>query len=156
MQNCPVCDLRFKKPLPPFCPQCGWDLKNDLTIVPTIGNLPNSVVEEYRQRVKLARKNWNERVEFEKRQKKLEAELQRLKNEDNQKSTQQKKLQTEKQQLDRRIEQLTEVETRHKKQEKELQRLKAKEQQSSEQIKKLQTERNQIAQQLNSAKKKAG
>lgn len=84
-KNCPVCDLDFKDPLPPFCPRCGWDLKNDLTIVPTVGDLPEAVIEEYRQRLTTARKIWGEKAELERKlkdseNKRLEAES-RIENE---------------------------------------------------------------------------
>lgn len=104
MQNCPVCNQKLPEPLLPFCPRCGWDLKNDLTLVPTVGDLPDSVVEEYRQRVALARKNWQERVAFEERQKALEKELRRLKQKDRQASERKQRIQAEREEMAWRIE----------------------------------------------------
>lgn len=104
MKHCPICNQKIPKPPPPFCSRCGWDLKNDLTLVPTVGDLPDSVVEEYRQRVALARKNWRERVEFEKRQKALEEELLRLKQKDREGFEREKRLQAEREAMARRLE----------------------------------------------------
>ncbi len=104
MQNCPVCNQKLPEPLSPFCPRCGWDIKNDLTLAPTIGDLPDSVVEEYRQLVALARKNWRERLEFEKRRKALEKEVRRLRQKDRQASEREQRLQAEHEEMARRLE----------------------------------------------------
>lgn len=59
MQKCPVCEKRLEDPLPPFCNQCGWDLKNDLTIgAVIIGDISDETILNYKSRLLEARKKW--------------------------------------------------------------------------------------------------
>ena len=71
MPTCPVCEKTLPEALPPFCDQCGWDLKNDLTLVPTLGGIDDATIAEYRERIALARQVWN-------RQKMLERNLEEM------------------------------------------------------------------------------
>ena len=75
MQKCPVCEKRLEEPLPPFCDQCGWDLKNDLTLAVFIGDISESVVEEYQRRLATARRNWSEKVAMAEKLRELEQRL---------------------------------------------------------------------------------
>ncbi len=84
MIKCPVCQSEVHKPVPPFCSRCSWDLKNDLTMG-TFLDLPDAVIEEYRQRVGIAVKNWNEKAELLKKQAELEEKLRRMEAERKQK-----------------------------------------------------------------------
>lgn len=59
--TCPVCEMKLPNPIPLFCEQCGWDLKHDITLVPSLHELPQDVVEEYNQRLSIAKENWEER-----------------------------------------------------------------------------------------------
>ncbi len=58
---CPVCNFNLSDPLPPFCDQCGWDFKHDITLVPSIHEIPENIRSEYIQRLSIARRVWNER-----------------------------------------------------------------------------------------------
>jgi len=60
MKKCPVCEFTFPNPVPAFCPQCGWDIKNDPTIVPSLDKIPETLLDEYRQRIKIAIRIWQE------------------------------------------------------------------------------------------------
>jgi hypothetical protein len=71
MKQCPICDIELSEPVPPFCKQCAWDLKNDLTLVPSL-SLPEAVIEEYTQRYRAAKRVWNERLEAVRRQEEWE------------------------------------------------------------------------------------
>jgi len=86
-KKCPICEIELPDPLPLFCSQCGWDLKNDLTLNIFL-DMPDSVIEEYKQRFAIARRNWNEKAEavrekaeLEKRLKQLEAAMKNRKTE---------------------------------------------------------------------------
>ncbi len=61
--DCPVCKLELPQQLPPFCPQCAWDLKSDFTLNVFLDDLPKSIVEDYDARIALARQNW-ERIQL--------------------------------------------------------------------------------------------
>lgn len=56
--NCPVCYLPLSQQLPSFCPQCAWDLKNDLGLNMVISDLPQVELDIYHARLALAQKNW--------------------------------------------------------------------------------------------------
>jgi len=56
--NCPVCQLPVSDPVPPFCPQCAWNFKNDLTLNIFLADLPKVEIDDYDARLTLARKNW--------------------------------------------------------------------------------------------------
>jgi len=56
--NCPVCQLALPQTMPPFCPQCAWDLRNDLTINTFFSAIPPAEVDTYNLRLDLARQNW--------------------------------------------------------------------------------------------------
>jgi len=58
MITCPVCELELPDPVPPFCPRCAWNLKDDPTLTVFLSPIPDEVVEEYRQRFGIARENW--------------------------------------------------------------------------------------------------
>ena len=66
--------MQLPEPVPAFCTQCGWDLKNDLTFGIFL-DLPDAVIEEYRQRVGIARTNWNAGIEAVRKQAELEKKL---------------------------------------------------------------------------------
>ncbi len=76
--SCPICETTFPEPAPTICSQCGWDLKNDLTLCPSM-DIPDDVLESYKNRVVIARRNWRERVDAIMRQHETEAELKREK-----------------------------------------------------------------------------
>ncbi len=75
--QCPVCEMELPEPVPSFCERCGWELKNDLTFGIFL-DLPDAVIEEYRQRVGIARKHWDEKAELLKKQAELEERLRRM------------------------------------------------------------------------------
>lgn len=75
MQICPVCEAVFLGPLPPFCERCAWDLKSDLTLMFSISDIPDVVIEEYRRRLATARQNWSEKAEMAKKLRELERRL---------------------------------------------------------------------------------
>lgn len=75
MSQCPVCKKELPAPLPPFCDRCGWDLKNDLTLMVSISDIPGSVVEEYTQRLATARRNWSEKAAMAEKLRELERRL---------------------------------------------------------------------------------
>lgn len=56
--NCPVCQFTLPQSIPPFCPQCAWDLKSDLTLNTFLSNIPESEFEIYRAKLNLAQQNW--------------------------------------------------------------------------------------------------
>ncbi len=56
--NCPVCNLPLSQQLPPFCPQCAWDLKNDLTLNAFLSPIPEKDFANYRKKLNLAKQNW--------------------------------------------------------------------------------------------------
>ncbi len=56
--NCPICLLDLTQPIPPFCRICAWDLKNDLTLNTFLSPILESEFDIYRNRVELARQNW--------------------------------------------------------------------------------------------------
>jgi tetratricopeptide (TPR) repeat protein len=58
-----------------FCPQCGWDLKNDPTLVPSLDNIPDEFLEDYRQRVEIARRNWKKSQKATVVQKEMEEQI---------------------------------------------------------------------------------
>jgi len=78
MKTCPVCELELPDPVPPFCPRCAWDLKNDPTLTVFLSPIPDEVVEEYRQRFGIAKENWRKSREVADRQKEMESELGRI------------------------------------------------------------------------------
>lgn len=57
---CPVCGLLPSNPPPDFCARCGWELKTDITLTPSL-DLPDGVVAAYEQRLAVARGVWRER-----------------------------------------------------------------------------------------------
>ena len=63
MKHCPVCKIDLPEPMPSLCPQCGWDLANDLQLVPSLGELPDFVLNSYKERFALATRTWRERLE---------------------------------------------------------------------------------------------
>jgi len=75
MAQCPVCGIRIPEPITPFCGQCGWDLGNDITLMTSIGPIPERIRDDYQRRVEIARRNWNERLQAIARQKELEKKL---------------------------------------------------------------------------------
>ena len=75
MKTCPVCELEISESIPSFCPQCGWDLKNDLTLVPSLDNIPDEFLEDYRQRLKITRENWKQNQNLVARLEKLEDQI---------------------------------------------------------------------------------
>jgi len=75
LKTCPVCELEISESISSFCPQCGWDLKNDPTLVPSIDNIPDEFLEEYRQRVEIARRNWKQNQNLVARLEKLEDQI---------------------------------------------------------------------------------
>ncbi len=77
MKKCPVCETGLSDPIPSFCTQCGWELKNDLTFGIFL-DLPDAVIEEYRQRVGIARNIWNAKAELLRKQAELEEKLRLL------------------------------------------------------------------------------
>jgi hypothetical protein len=56
--KCPVCDLQLTNPIPSFCSRCAWDVKNDITLNTFLSPIPEKDLSAYRQRLELARKNW--------------------------------------------------------------------------------------------------
>ena len=70
--NCPVCQLTLPESIPPFCTQCAWDLKNDLTLNTFISDIPKAEIDIYNARLGLACQNW----EHIQQMKKEQAELQ--------------------------------------------------------------------------------
>ena len=58
MKKCPICNMELSDPVPSFCKQCAWDLKNDPTFVASLDVIPDEVLEEHRQRVQIDRRNW--------------------------------------------------------------------------------------------------
>ncbi len=56
--ECPVCKLKLPEELPPFCPQCAWDLKNDLTLNAFLSPIPEEDFGDYRKKLDLAKQNW--------------------------------------------------------------------------------------------------
>lgn len=56
--TCPVCKAEVDSSQYAFCPQCAWDLKNDLTLNTYLGSIPETEMSDYRQRLEIARKNW--------------------------------------------------------------------------------------------------
>jgi hypothetical protein len=81
MKTCPICELEISESIPSFCSQCGWDLKNDPTLVPSLDNIPDEFLEDYRQRVEIARSVWNSRSDAIRKKKELEECVERLKSE---------------------------------------------------------------------------
>ena len=55
---CPVCDCKLQDPLPNFCEQCAWDIKNDITLTVSINPISETAIEEYKKRVQIAHHNW--------------------------------------------------------------------------------------------------
>ncbi len=55
---CPVCKSKVDSSQHAFCPHCAWDLKNDLTLNTYLGSIPEKEMSDYRQRLEIARKNW--------------------------------------------------------------------------------------------------
>ncbi|MDW7684994.1 MAG: hypothetical protein SCK29_12870, partial [Bacillota bacterium] len=68
MVKCPVCEENLPDPVLPSCYQCGWDFQHDITLVSALHEIPEKVRMEYIQRVSIAKRNWNERIEAIKRQ----------------------------------------------------------------------------------------
>jgi|GEM_PF-4480550 len=56
--NCPVCNLLFAEPIPPYCSRCAWDLKNDLSLNTFLAPIPQKDFTDYQNRLDLARMNW--------------------------------------------------------------------------------------------------
>ena len=79
MKKCPVCGLELSDPVPSFCPRqgCGWELRNDLTLIPSL-DMPDSAIRMYSQRIGIARKNWNERAETMAKLEELEKRLKKI------------------------------------------------------------------------------
>lgn len=77
MNQCPICKLQLSNNLPEFCERCGWELRNDLTLVPSL-DLPDEAIEDYTKRVGVARRHWEERVDALRKQKELEERLKAL------------------------------------------------------------------------------
>ncbi len=57
MKNCPICEIELQSLVPDFCEDCGWELKNDLTLFPVL-DLPESAIEDYKMRAGIAKRNW--------------------------------------------------------------------------------------------------
>jgi predicted RNA-binding protein with RPS1 domain len=75
LKTCPVCELEISESIPSFCPQCGWDLRNDPTLVPSLDNIPDEFLEDYRQRLKITRGNWKQNQNLVARLEKLENQI---------------------------------------------------------------------------------
>ena len=75
MPTCPVCEKALPEALPPFCDQCGWDLKSDLTLVPTLGGIDDATIAEYRQRLETAKTVWERQKALEHKLKEMEKRL---------------------------------------------------------------------------------
>ena len=56
--KCPVCKLQLSQQVPSFCPQCAWDLKNDLTLNTFLSPISEKNFVDYRERLDVAKKNW--------------------------------------------------------------------------------------------------
>jgi|GEM_PF-6714757 len=56
--NCPVCQLALPQILPPFCPQCAWNLGNDPTLNTFLTQIPQKIFSDYQDGLKIAKKNW--------------------------------------------------------------------------------------------------
>lgn len=61
--NCPVCLFDLPDQNLPFCPVCAWDLKNDLTLNTFLSPIPDSEFDIYRNRIELARQNWEKMLQ---------------------------------------------------------------------------------------------
>ena len=74
MEKCPVCGIELSEPFPDFCETCGWKLRNDPTLVPSL-DLPDSAVEEYGRRAGIYRRNWMKMVDAIKRRESMEKRI---------------------------------------------------------------------------------
>ncbi len=74
MNQCPICKIELANKLPDFCNQCGWELRSDLTLVPSL-DLPDEAIEDYKQRLSIAQRVWRERTDAIQKQKELEEKL---------------------------------------------------------------------------------
>ena len=80
-KKCPICELQIPNPIPTFCEQCGWDFSNDITLIGSIGSIPERVKKDYQNRIDLALKYWNEKQEVARLKKELENENIRIEKE---------------------------------------------------------------------------
>ncbi len=76
-RECPICENSLPEKLPRFCNRCGWELHNDLSLNLSL-DLPDNVLEDYRDRVLNARKHWQERVEAVREKENLEKKLENM------------------------------------------------------------------------------
>ena len=104
--NCPICQIKISDLNPQFCKQCGWDFSNDFTIISTISPIPEKVKQDYNERLRLARKHWNEKqevahlkYELENEKKRIEQDKIYLENERRKIQTKDKEIQIEKEKL---------------------------------------------------------
>ncbi len=74
MKKCPICGISLSEPFPDFCETCGWKLRNDPTLVPSL-DLPDSAVEEYGRRAGIFRRNWMKMVDAIERRESLEKRI---------------------------------------------------------------------------------
>ncbi|MCW3488696.1 hypothetical protein [Dethiobacter alkaliphilus] len=70
-KKCPVCEKGLSYPLSPFCTQCEWDLRNDITLIPSLHEIPKKVRYEYTQKLNAARRVWTEVSSSQERQQKM-------------------------------------------------------------------------------------
>ena len=56
--KCPVCKLQLTQQVPSFCPQCAWDLKNDLTLNTFLSPISEKDFAIYQNKLHIAKKNW--------------------------------------------------------------------------------------------------
>ena len=57
--NCPVCRKELGEEIPEVCEICGWNLSEDMTLFPVLNEISKEEIEEYKNSLKSAKDEWD-------------------------------------------------------------------------------------------------